>query len=234
MKFCSQCEQANPDDATFCHRCGVEMKEEFEPSPSSSSSAEDSASNEETVWRTFIGSSQTLIFSLKNLLSFKNCWSIDSSDNYYIEQFKNFRTESTPQFALTWHWPAFLVPPFLWFLYRKMYLYAAVYFVGPSLAFFLTGDPTVTFIWQVIAGATANYLYFWHVQDHLKELSEQVGPNEPIPEEALHDVGGVQPYVFVLAILLHIFVLFLLVKGPPQAPTEQVPDGLQSESSRPL
>lgn len=234
MKFCTQCEQANPDDATFCHRCGVTMAEKTGLSDAPSSPPEDALIGEEAVWRTFIGSSKTLIFSLKNLFSFTNCWSIESSDNYYMEQFKQFRAEPTPRFALTWHWPAFLVPPFLWFLYRKMYLYAAVYLVGPSLAFFLTGDPTVTFIWQVIAGATANYLYFWHVQDHLKEIQAQVSPQESIPEGALRDAGGVQPYVFVLAVLLHVFVLFVLSQGPSLQQDEPTPDGLQTESNRPL
>lgn len=210
------------------------MTEETNSSSAPSSPSEGNIEDKEAIWRTFMGPSKTLIFSLKNLFSFKNCWSIDSSDNYYIEQFKRFRAEPTPQFALTWHWPAFLVPPFLWFLYRKMYLYAAVYLVGPLLAFLLTGDPTVPFIWQVIAGATANYLYFWHVQDHLKEIQGHIDPQEQIPDDALRDAGGVQPYVFVLAILLHVGFLFLLIQGPPQQKNEQIPDGLQSESNRPL
>ena len=234
MKFCTQCEQANPDDAAFCHRCGVAMAEETGSESASPLPSEANVEGEEALWRTFIGSSKTLVFSLKDLMSFRNCWSLQSSDDYYMEQFTHFRAQPTPRFALTWHWPTFLVPPFLWFLYRKMYLYAAVYLVGPSLAFFLTGDPTVTFIWQVIAGATANYLYFWHVQDHLKDIQEQVGLHEPIPDSALRDAGGVQPYVFVLAILLHAFVLFVLIQGPPQSQDEHIPDGLQSESNRPF
>ena len=44
-----------------------------------------------------------------------------------------------PQFALTWNWPAFLFISFLWFLYRKMYLYAAVYAIGPMVSTYLTG-----------------------------------------------------------------------------------------------
>ena len=211
MKTCTSCEQANPDHAGFCHRCGIEFPEV------SPETTQEVPQDEDQLLRTLIGSTQTLMFS------FSKGWVFAPSDWYYMEQFKKFTGGPTPQFALTWHWPAFLVPPFLWFLYRKMYLYAAVYLVGPAIFVYFTGDPTVTFAWQVIAGASANYLYFWHIRDHLKRFREQLGPNHHISEELLQDSGGVQPYVILLAILLHVFVFFLILQGPQEnGPPEQL------------
>ena len=204
MRTCTSCEQANPDDAGFCHRCGIEFSED------SQDTTQEATQDENQLWQTVIGSSKTVMFS------FSKGWALAPSDWYYIEQFKKFKGGPTPQFALTWNWPAFLVPPFLWFLYRKMYLYAAVYLVGPAIFVYATGDPTVTFVWQVIAGTSANYLYFWHIRDHLKRIREQLGPHRHIPEELLKDAGGVQPYVIVLGILIHVFVFFLLLQGPPE------------------
>ncbi len=201
MKFCPSCEQANPDEAIFCHRCGSPFGNE--------PAAAELEMDEDQLWRTFIGPSNTILFSLKK------GWEWGSADRYYMEQFRSFTRDSTPRFALTWHWPAFLLDPFLWFLYRKMYMYAAVYLVGPVISFFLTGDITVGFIWRIIAGVSANYLYYWHVKDHLGRVRKEAGPFRPIPQHLLRDTGGVQPYVFVLAILLHVFVLVLLFKGPP-------------------
>ena len=205
MKFCAQCEQANPDEALFCHRCGSRFGDEGPATPQ----------EEEQLWRTFIGPSKTILFSLKD------GWSWDRADRYYMEQFRKFTSGGSPRFELTWHWPAFFVDPFLWFLYRKMYLYAAVYLVGPVLFFYLTGDMTVGFIWRVIAGASANYLYYWHVKDHLKEIRGRSRLHRPIPDDALRDTGGVQPYVFGLAILLHLFVMAAILQGPPDQETVQ-------------
>ncbi len=78
----------------------------------------------------------------------------------YLETFKKFSTASGPRFAFTWNWPAFLFEPFLWFLYRKMYLYALVYAVGPVVAFYFTQDLSADFVWRIMAGASANYIYY--------------------------------------------------------------------------
>ncbi len=203
MKSCTQCQQTNPDDALFCHKCGTRFTEE----PTSTQMDEDD------LWRTFIGSSKTITFSLNN------GWSVEPGHRYYMDQFKKFKASPSPRFTLTWNWPAFLVNPFLWFLYRKMYMYSAVYLVGPFVILFLTGNIVVTLVWHVIAGASANYLYFWHVKEHLKRIREEIGAHRPISADILRDAGGVQPYVFVLAIILFIFNFFFyfsVVKGPPQ------------------
>jgi hypothetical protein len=156
------------------------------------------------LWRSFIGPQKAI------LLSLKKGWSWERPDDYYLQQFKKFSAGSTSRFALTWHWPAFLVDPFLWFLYRKMYLYALIYALGPVLSAYLTGDFTVGFVWRVMAGVSANYIYYWHVREHITEI---------------RDRGGVQSYVIWLGVALYVMLIFIVIQiireGPPPSGSPQ-------------
>lgn len=64
------------------------------------------------------------------------------NQDYYLRQFAKF--DSNGKATATWHWPAFLVT-FYWFLYRKMWLHALLYFFLPYLLMIVLG----------IAGAVA-------------------------------------------------------------------------------
>ena len=136
--------------------------------------------------------------------------SIGPNADRYLEQFRKFTTGGAPGFAVTWHWPAFLVDPFLWFLYRKMYLYALVYAVGPVLSAYLAGDYSVGIVWRFIAGASANYIYYWHVREHLAQIRAKGTLDSAAQERLLRDLGGVQPYVIWLGL-----ALLLIVAGTP-------------------
>ena len=149
MKSCSECRQQNQDDARFCHQCGgtfaVESQEaavepESSPPPQPQTDAD--------LWKAFLG----------------------PNADRYLTTFKKFTGPAGPQFALTWHWPAFIFEPFLWFLYRKMYVYALIYAVGPAMAFYITQDLSADIIWRIIAGASANYIYFWHAKEQLAKI----------------------------------------------------------------
>ncbi|MEK6525723.1 MAG: DUF2628 domain-containing protein [Nitrospirota bacterium] len=190
MKACEKCDQQNPDDALFCHQCG---------SPFSAPLKEQTASlplDEAQLWRVFIG----------------------PNADRYLEQFGKFSAGATPRFALTWHWPAFLFDPFLWFLYRKMYLSALVYAVGPVLSAYLTGDVTVGIVWRIVAGVSANYLYYWHVKEHLAQIRARGTLDSAAQKRLLRDLGGVQPYVIWLGVALHLLVLALLIEMIRESP----------------
>lgn len=130
----------------------------------------------------------------------------------YLEQFKKFSSNGQPKFALSWNWPAFLYISFLWFLYRKMYLHAFVYAIGPMASTYLTGDMTVGLVWSVMAGATANYLYYWHCKEEIAEI-KKAGKLDPAAQEAaIKEAGGVQPYVIYVGIVLYVIALAGLAK----------------------
>lgn len=183
MKSCGQCQQQNQDDANFCYQCGNDL-----PSSAAPVAASTAFSNlaDHDIWRDFIG----------------------PNADRYVEQFKKFGPPQSPRFALTWNWPAFLYVSFLWFLYRKMYLYAAVYAIGPMVSTYLTGDMTSGVVWSVVAGATANYVYYWHCREHIAAIKQQAWNDPPQQQAAIKEEGGVQPYVIWVGVVF--YVLFAL------------------------
>jgi hypothetical protein len=201
MKPCGQCQQLNPEEAQFCQHCGHGF-----PAAASSVPWE-----EPDLWRAFLGQSKAILFS------FKGGWKWDRADDHYLEVFRKFTAGRTPRFALTWHWPAFIFPPFLWFLYRKMYLYAAIYLLGPILAIYLTKNPAAGSVWSLVAAFTANYVYFWHIKEQLSRLQRNPGFELQQRDRELRDLGGVQNYVIWLGLVLHVLaigaLLFLAKEG---------------------
>jgi hypothetical protein len=207
MKSCNRCNQQSPEDANFCHQCGAALDAgtgTADSGPAAAQTAERAESsvpppvqNDETLWRQFIG----------------------PNADQYLGTFKRFSSDGRPKFALSWNWPAFLFISFLWFLYRKMYLHAFVYAVGPMISTYLTGDFSAGIIWSVMAGATANYLYYWHCREHIGEIKKSGGLNPAEQETALKESGGVQPYVIWVGVAFYLIFLVTLAKmiqeGPP-------------------
>jgi hypothetical protein len=209
MKFCAQCQQQNQDDANFCYQCGQDFASENAGSSLSSPAASPASSRtDHDLWRDFIG----------------------PNADRYLEQFKKFGTTQSPRFALTWNWPAFLFVSFLWFLYRKMYLYAAVYAVGPMVSTYLTGDMTSGMVWSVVAGATGNYVYYWHCREHITAIKQQAWADHSKQHLAMKESGGVQPYVVWVGVVFYALFFLTMFKmiqegalGPDKVPTKAKP-----------
>jgi len=213
MSACPSCSQDTPPDANFCSQCGqvlVKHSSEPEAEPTQSESTPTSLQ----LWETFIGPSKSLQFSLKT------GWVWRPAFLYYKEKFSNLETPAGPRFALSWNWPAAFFDSFLWFLYRKMYMFSLLYAVAPALAIFITGDMTVGIVSRMLAGASANYLYFWHVKDKLQRIMSIPNMDSTARAELVREEGGVQPYVLWLGAALHVLMMGLLVaaisEGPPE------------------
>ena len=207
MKPCGSCEQQNPDDALFCLRCGKAF-----PAEEDTGAADSLHVEEEQYWRVLIGPSKCLHFTLSGGWAWKPAW------DYYRRVFQRFDSREGPRFSLTWNWAPFLLEPFLWFLYRKMYLFALVYFFGPLVSVFLTNDVSVSIVWSVIAGASANYLYYWHLKDIVLKAKKRAALDPAARLRELAEEGGIQPYVLwlvVALILLKIGVLYALLDDLP-------------------
>lgn len=135
--FCTQCGCSNNASAKFCSDCGAPLL----PATSHTLNAQS----------TFNPSQQHDEF-LKAVIGPKN-------KNYYLSHFQRF--SSNNKFSATWHWPAFFLT-FYWFLYRKMWLAAFIYFMLPyvlimPLAFMIAsveGDAG-----EAVAGLC--YLLYW-------------------------------------------------------------------------
>lgn len=190
--MCGQCQQQNPEDAKFCYQCGVKLGEAKDVSESTSevTTAQPILSGE-MLWRQFIG----------------------PNADYYLTTFKKFSSNDQPKFALSWNWPAFLPQiSFLWFLYRKMYLHAFIYAVGPVVATYLTGDLSASIVWCIMAGVTGNYLYYWYCREHIAEIEKAVRIDPVAQVKALKESGGVQPYVIWVGVILFIISVVMITK----------------------
>jgi hypothetical protein len=181
MKPCGQCQQQNQDDANFCYQCGSDLGA---PTISGTASVDRFSRTDSDLWRDFIG----------------------PNADRYLDRFKKFGPSETPRFALTWNWPAFLYVPFLWFLYRKMYLYAALYAIGPMVSTYLTGDMSSGIVWSVVAGATANYVYYRHCREHIAAIKQQAWNDHAQQRAAMKEEGGVQPYVIWVGVVLYLLL----------------------------
>ena len=195
MKSCAQCHQQNQEDSKFCYQCGNTLT--VEPEAPITTPAAPGTHADEHLWRQFIG----------------------PHADRYLQHFNKFGLGGEPKFALTWNWPAFLYISFLWFLYRKMYTYALVYALGPMISTYLTGDITVGLIWSIMAGATANYIYYWHCREQIGEIKKGSWTDPAKQDEVLKESGGVQPYIIYVGIVLYVLFILTTIKmvqdGPP-------------------
>jgi len=121
----------------------------------------------------------------------------------YLVKFKRFAMTEGEGFALTWHWPAFIFG-FWWFLYRKLYVWALValgLWLIPHLAL------PAWFVW----GTVANYLYFRQAQRKIGEYRSRF--NSALPAGTLTEIGGVNRWVWVLAVLFAVMIGAAIILG---------------------
>ncbi len=125
---------------------------------------------------------------------------VHSNTEYYRRSFTKFGNPRKPTFALTWHWPAFFAF-FFWALYRKMWVWAAVYVLGGSILTIAIQPGLVSLVWLLAWPLAANYIYFRHA------TAQVVLARDNPDEESLYlGRGGVSRK----AVMVGILVLLLL------------------------
>lgn len=107
----------------------------------------------------------------------------------YLDKFGKFNDGARDSYAFTWHWPAFLFPMW-WFLYRKMYLWAAMALMAEMLFGIFA---------SIALALTANYIYYKHATTKIREVRANRQAN---PKAVLTLIGGVHAWVIPLALVL--------------------------------
>ena len=110
-------------------------------------------------------------------------------------------------------------------------MFALLYAVMPAIAIVVTGDMMVGLVSRTLAGASANYLYYWHMRDKLQRVMTLPNLDQDTRAQMVRDEGGVQPYVLWLGVALHLFMLGLVVSAISQGPLEIAPGEGQAPNS---
>ena len=141
--------------------------------------------------------------------------------DYYARCFARFKTTNS---TVSWNWPAFFLAS-LWFLYRKMWLYAFGYWlvmpvVLVVLSVFaeqLVGEAASSILYNasylliafVLAPMFANRLYYGHAQSKVNKVVAITSSPEQQSIEAAR-VGGTSNVVLVVVPFILIAVLGIL------------------------
>ncbi len=126
----------------------------------------------------------------------------------YKTAFERFTRTGTPRFAFSWNWPAFFCGVW-WYLYRKMYLWAAVDF---ALSVFFGWTLFVPLLWAMARAVTGNYLYFRQADRTIREFrSNPPGGSavDPANLARLAREGGVHRWIPWAAVIGVVLLLIL-------------------------
>ena len=138
--------------------------------------------------------------------------------SYYAQKFAKFAAGGG---VLSWHWPAFFLTSF-WVLYRKMWMWAAIYWLGipiavtvAEIALGIAIDPAVAslatwvaylVIMFLVAPLIANFLYFKHAEAKVAKVgSSSMSAAQQAVE--LDRIGGTSKIVYVIGPLVVIFLV---------------------------
>ncbi|MDE3023245.1 MAG: pilin [Pseudomonadota bacterium] len=148
--FCDKCGAELTPAAKFCQKCGASVENNLPQISLPTSSDQHDVSQQSSSPRTE-GEQENVEELYKAFLGPKN-------QDYYLRYFS--QRENKGKLDVSWHWPAFFVT-FYWLLYRKMWLYAVIYFFLPYLVWIPLGIVSAVAGKSVDTYAGIIYLLFW-------------------------------------------------------------------------
>lgn len=177
--FCLNCGKEIADNATFCPACGQRV--------GNSSSSDNSSTTTDAT-------SEILIdYDVECLIGEKS--------EYYIRKFKLMKQTGK---KTSWNWCSFLFST-LWFVYRKMYLYAFILFlVGSGLSYI---SSYLSFAVTICAGIFGNYIYMTHLESLAKEANLL---DSGMKEQFIKKKSGVNLAAVIVIAIVYVILLFLI------------------------
>lgn len=128
---------------------------------------------------------------------------IGANAQKYLLKFRKFSVEGIDLFSATWHWPAFLVG-FWWLLYRKMYLWAFVFFI-------LLIIPYANVAAWITLPITGNYLYYRYAKGEILRVKTLQSSGDIL--KTLSELGGINKWVPVVGIIVSTAAFFMFLLG---------------------
>jgi Tfp pilus assembly protein PilE len=194
--FCPACGVSHDESAKFCPGCGTALHQAAKSVPLHQPASD----NLDAYYKAIIGPKR---------------------QSYYLEQFARF--DSKGGAGISWHWPAFFAT-FYWFLYRKMWRNAIIYFFLPYIVMFavgvlagLSGHSGGSFVFVAYILYTlgiflfppmyANALYYKHCQEKIKESRA----TSPEVQRQLGELTGKGGTSGVILIFLLVFVVIAVI-----------------------
>jgi Tfp pilus assembly protein PilE len=155
------------------------------------------------------------------------------NQDYYLRHFSRF--DSNRKAGASWHWPAFFVT-FYWFLYRKMWIHAVVYFFLPYLVMFAlgiaggalgeSGSRTIGLAYLLYLAATflippmyANAFYYKHCKEKISDTSSTTHDHQRRLGE-LSGKGGTSN-VALIFVLIFVFIAVIGILAAIAIPAYQ-------------
>lgn len=202
--FCINCGAENLESAKYCSSCGAALHQTNEHSESDEKSnlllaktdiqpSFDDDTND--YYKVAIGEKNT---------------------DFYLIRFDRFYSGGS---LVSWNWPAFFVS-FYWLLYRKMWVWALVYFLASFAILSVDGiinsnltqaAPFGGFIYLVVLYIIfpmyANYAYYRHIKNIMHDAMVHEADKGGVLN-LVSKKGGTSNAAYILALIIQIIVVF--------------------------
>lgn len=193
---CNNCGETNPYYAVQCSTCGADLTgaDRAMFAKPGDTKAPPQAGGMEEYYETAVG--------------YKNT-------DYYLPRFARFDAEGS---GATWNWPAFFVS-FYWLLYRKMWLWALVYFLLPlplnllglwSQAVYMGASLAYLVAVCIVFPMYANALYHNHVKKKIANAQAYTADRNKQLHLLAAEGGTSAAAWIVLLLVLAVFVIGVL------------------------
>ena len=178
--FCTKCGFNLPQDVKFCPNCGATVE-----STTTYTQPQNTTSCGEV----------TIDPDVETLVGVKK--------EYYLPKFQQFKLLNK---KTSWNWCSFLFGT-LWFIYRKMYLYALCVW-GVSFLVNAITEGSGSLIINIAAGILGNWLYMYHLEQRAREINI-LSPEAK--QAALAKKSGVNKGAVIAIVVAEVVLITLLV-----------------------